>query len=194
VASGDARGPDGPLFAWGEALRSAHASRRRLRRRAALVAIPALCALATAVAPPTPRLVWNASPSMAVGLYSVSPGASAATGELVVAWPPDRARRLAALRRYLPSNVPLVKRVAAMPGDEVCALGARIFINGSPSVTRRTADRAGRPLPWWEGCVRLREGQRLLLVAASPDSFDGRYFGVSERADILGKARLLWAR
>jgi len=194
MRSGDVRESDGPLFAWGEALRSARASRRQLCRRAALVAIPALLALGTAVAPPTPRLVWNASPSMAVGLYSVSPGASAVTGELVVAWPPDSARRLAAQRRYLPSNVPLVKRVAAMPGDEVCALGPRIFINGSPSVMRRTADREGRPLPWWEGCVRLREGQRLLLVAASPDSFDGRYFGVSERVDILGKARLLWAR
>ncbi|MCW3835040.1 S26 family signal peptidase [Sphingomonas canadensis] len=194
MPSGNAGGTDGPLFAWGEALRSARASRRRLRRRAVLVAIPALCALATAVAPPTPRLVWNASPSMPVGLYSVSPGVPAATGELVIAWPPKAVRWVAAERRYLPSNVPLVKRVAAMPGDEVCALGARIFINGEPSVARRAADRAGRPLPWWEGCVRLREGQRLLLVVASPDSFDGRYFGVSERADILGKARLLWAR
>ena len=194
MQSGDAGGSDGPLFAWGEALRSARTSRRRLRRRAALVAIPALCALATAVAPPTPRLVWNASPSMAIGLYSLSPGEPATADELVVAWPPSGTRRLAAARHYLPSNVPLVKRVAAMPGDEVCALDARIFINGSPSVTRRSADRQGRPLPWWEGCVRLREGQRFLLVAASPDSFDGRYFGVSERADILGKARLLWPR
>jgi type IV secretory pathway protease TraF len=26
------------------------------------------------------------------------------------------------------------------------------------------------------------------------DSFDGRYFGVSKQADVIGKARLLWAR
>jgi hypothetical protein len=25
-------------------------------------------------------------------------------------------------------------------------------------------------------------------------SFDGRYFGVSKQADVIGKARLLWAR
>ena len=129
-----------------------------------------------------------------MGLYGVLPGAPAGTGELVVARARGAIRALAARRRYLPQNVPLVKRVAAMPGDEVCALGNRLFVNGQPSVTRRVADRQGRPLPWWRGCVRLREGQRLLLAADNPDSFDGRYFGVSARGDILGKAWLLWAR
>jgi len=185
---------DGPLFAWGDALREGRARRRRLGRRAALVAMPALLALATALVPPSPRLVWNASASMPVGLYQVSPGTPAATGELVIARVPEAVRALAARRRYLPSNVPLVKRVAAMPGDEVCALGPRLFVNGEPSVTRRVAHRQGRPLPWWSGCVRLREGQRLLLASDHPDSFDGRYFGASETADILGRARLLWAR
>jgi type IV secretory pathway protease TraF len=28
----------------------------------------------------------------------------------------------------------------------------------------------------------------------APASFDGRYFGVTEGRDIVGKARLLWAR
>lgn len=184
----------GPLFAWSEALSAARRHRLRLRRRAVLASLPALCALATVVVSPCPRLVWNASASMPVGLYWVSPGVPAGTGDPVVARAPAPVRALAARRRYLPLNVPLVKRVAAVPGDEVCALGARLFVDSRPLVTRRAADRRGRPLPWWSGCVRLREGERLLLAPGNPDSFDGRYFGVSAPRDILGKARLLWAR
>jgi len=33
-----------------------------------------------------------------------------------------------------------------------------------------------------------------LLMARSPASFDGRYFGPTSRSDIVGKATLLWAR
>lgn len=90
-------------------------------------------------------------------------------------------------------NVPLVKRVAAYSSDEVCALGQEIFVNGSWIAERLMVDGAGRPTPMWSGCVRLRGDQRFLLMDA-PASFDGRYFGVTEGADIIGKARLLWAR
>jgi conjugative transfer signal peptidase TraF len=184
----------GPPLTTSVARRSPQKLRRRVRRRAAFAAIPALCALASAIAPPSPRLVWNASASVPIGLYRVSPGTPADVGDFAIARVPANVRLLAARRRYLPANVPLVKRVAAMPGDEVCALGPRLFVNGQPSAVRRAADRHGRPLPWWSGCARLREGQRLLLAGPSPDSFDGRYFGVSGPPDIIGKAWLLWAR
>jgi type IV secretory pathway protease TraF len=101
---------------------------------------------------------------------------------------------MAAQRRYIPANVPLVKRVAAVAGDEVCALGQEIFVNGKWVVERRIADSKGRPMKWWSGCVRLRGGQLFLLMSDSPASFDGRYFGVTEGGLVVGKARLLWAR
>jgi type IV secretory pathway protease TraF len=28
----------------------------------------------------------------------------------------------------------------------------------------------------------------------APGSFDGRYFGISTRADLVGRARLIWRR
>jgi type IV secretory pathway protease TraF len=90
-------------------------------------------------------------------------------------------------------NVPLVKRVAAAAGDEVCALGHEIFVNGRWIAERLAADGASRPMPLWSGCVRLR-GRQLFLLMDAPASFDGRYFGVTEGGDIVGKARLLWAR
>lgn len=188
-----APGGDAPLFAWGDALRAAKLRRRRLEKRIAAAAIGTAIVLGSAAFPPTPRLVWNASASAPIGLYSVSPGALAEPGDMVIARVPEPWRRLAATRRYLPMNVPLVKRVAAAAGDEVCALGQEIFVNGRWMAERLVFDGAGRPMPMWSGCMRLR-GRQLFLLMDAPASFDGRYFGVTGGDDIIGKARLLWER
>ena len=184
---------DMPLFAWGDALRATRVRRARLRRRAAIAATGIGLLGATIASPPIPRLVWNASASAPIGLYAVSPGATIARGDMVIAWPPREARRLAAERHYLPSNVPLLKRVAAIPGDRVCATEAMIWIENRRVAMRKERDRAGRAMPWWGGCVTLRNGE-LLLLNAPPDSFDGRYFGPSRAVAIVGKATPLWLR
>lgn len=187
------RAGDAPLLAWGEALRAAKTRRSRLRRRIVIAGIGIAVLLASATSPPAPRLVWNASASAPIGLYAVTPGASIDPGDMVIARVPRRFRRLAAERRYLPMNVPLVKRVAAYAGDEVCALGTRIFVNGRPIAIRRAVDRESRPMPAWSGCIRLR-GRQLFLLMDHPASFDGRYFGATEGDNVIGKARLLWRR
>ena len=48
-------------------------------------------------------------------------------------------------------------------------------------------------MPQWQGGVTLRDGA-LLLMMDDPASFDGRYFGPTEAGDIVGTARLIWAR
>lgn len=187
------RADDAPLLAWGETLRTEKRRRVELRGRIFFVGAGTLILLFSAALPPAPRLVWNASASAPVGLYAVAPGALAEPGEMVVARVPKRYRLLAASRRYLPMNVPLVKRVAAYAGDEVCALGKDIFLNGRWIARRRAVDAAGLPMPWWRGCTILR-GRQLFLLMDSPSSFDGRYFGPTDGDDVIGKARLLWRR
>jgi len=182
------------LARWGAELRAARTSRRRLRRRTIALAVLGIGLAATIVLPPRPLLVWNATPSATVGLYAVRTATQVRTGDMVIAWPPAGARDLAARRHYLPANVPLVKRVTAEPGDTVCAFGQEIFANGRRIAKRLIRDRAGRPMPWWSGCVTLRQGATLLLMADSPVSFDGRYFGPTADSDIVGRATLLWAR
>ena len=184
---------DAPLLAWGETLRRDRRRRFRLRGRILFVGAGTLILLLSAALPPTPRLLWNASASAPVGLYAVAPGTLIEPGEMVIARVPKRYRLLAASRRYIPMNVPLVKRVAAYAGDEVCALDKDIFINGRWTASRRPADAAGLPMPWWSGCMVLR-GRQLFLLMDSPSSFDGRYFGPTEGRDLIGKARLLWRR
>lgn len=184
-----------PLFRWGEELRRHRRARRasRLRLLAATLAAAAATAVAgTLIWPPGPLLLWNASASSPVGLYRVGPADGAAPGDMVIAWPPDPARELGARRRYLPRNVPLVKRVAAASGDLVCAIGEAIFVNGRLETRRRTHDPSGRPMPWWTGCEELGSGDLFLLTPDMGDAFDGRYFGITRRQQIVGRARLIW--
>jgi len=192
------RKPAMQLSIWMEGSRQRAARRRRLRRQACLMIAGLVAGLiglgGTILLPPAPRLLWNASASAPVGLYLVEPVSLPARGDLVIAWPPEAVRRLAAGRNYLPANVPLVKRVAAVQGDLVCARGARIVINGATVATRRAVDGSGRALPHWQGCFRLGQGTYFLLMSEHADSFDGRYFGPVGAGNIVGRARLLWAR
>jgi len=167
---------------------------RRKGGVAVAVTLLAVAVLASAVAAPLPRLVWNISASAPIGLYLVEPGRHLRLGEQAVARIPEPFLTLAARRHYLPSNVPLVKSVAAGPGDRVCASGSRVFVNGRVVAHRLDRDRAGREMPWWSGCVRLPEDSVFLLMAGQPGSFDGRYFGPTHAGLILGRATLLWAR
>lgn len=185
---------DLPLIEWGQALRAARKKRRRLEFRLALGALGIAMLGATIAVPPRPRLVWNASASAPRGLYLVAPGTPIARGDMVIARTPMPWRALAARRRYLPANVPLVKRVAAAHSDVVCARGVTIWINHGRGIRRRARDAQDRLLPWWEGCFRLGRGEAFLLMADADASFDGRYFGVTGPGDIIGKAQLLWAR
>jgi conjugative transfer signal peptidase TraF len=179
---------------WGDWLRTERVRRCRLLRRAAALGALTMAVAVTIALPPGPLLVWNASASAPVGLYGVGATTGIRTGDMVIAWPPKPLRVFAARRRYLPANVPLVKRVMAEPGDTVCALGQEIFVNGRRIAERLTRDGSGRPMPWWTGCVTLRSGMMFLLMTDSSASFDGRYFGPTKPAQIVGKATLLWAR
>lgn len=177
----------------GDALRAARRHHhRRLRRIAACAALIGAVGVSAAL-PPSPRLLWNASASAPIGLWSVAPNVPLRRGDMVVARLAAPWRDLAARRRYLPANVPLLKRVAAEPGDRVCAIGADIVVNGQRVAVRRSRDAAGRTLPWWGGCLILGNGA-IFLLTDDPGSFDGRYFGPIGRGGIVGKARPLWLR
>lgn len=179
--------------AWADAQPSLKALRSKFVRRVAITGAGITLTLVSALLRPSPRLLWNASASAPIGLYAVTPRNWADVGEMVVARPPERFRQLAAERRYLPLNVPLLKHVAAAAGDKVCARRQEILINERPVARRRKADGRGRPMPVWSGCIRLH-GRELFLLGDGQASFDGRYFGVTEGKDIIGNARLLWRR
>ena len=142
---------------------------------------------------PAPLLLWNSSASAPVGLYRVISSAPIQRGDMVLVRTPDSVRDLAAEHGYLPLNVPLVKRVAALTDDTVCAAGDDLSINGKWVAGRLERDHLGRPLPHWGGCHRL-DDELFPLMADVPTSFDGRYFGPVPTSAVIGRLVPLWTK
>lgn len=165
---------------------------RHLRRWCIGVGSGIIALATTIIAQPRPLFVWNASPSATIGMYFVSGKSDLSRGDMAALWLPDPYRRLASERRYLPYNIPAIKRVMAVSGDSVCALGSRISVNGQWIADRHRFDGKGRPMPWWQNCKRLGPDELFLLNEEAANSFDGRYVGISKRSDIIGEARLIW--
>lgn len=139
-----------------------------------------------------PRLVYNASDSVPVGWYRISPANSWAPGDLVLIRLPREAKSLAAQRGYLPANVPLLKTVAAVTPQRVCMQGSQVRIDGVVVARRLKWDRQGRALPNWQACGRLVGDELFLLSNSNPASFDSRYFGPISANAVIGRAQPLW--
>ncbi len=141
---------------------------------------------------PAPRLLWNASASVPIGFYTVRPTTRLMVSELVVAIPPAPLAALLAEGGYLPRGVPLIKRIAALPGHTVCRANFVITIEGIEIGAALDRDHRGRPLPVWQGCEVIAEGDVFLMNWDEPASLDGRYFGSIPASSILGRAEPLW--
>lgn len=142
--------------------------------------------------PERAQIIWNASASAPIGLYRVVRQRTYAHGNLVLVRPSPSVATLAAQRGYLPAGIPLVKRIAAMAGDTVCAQRDNILIDGVTASTRLPVDRDGRPLPAWSGCRALHRDEVFLLMEDVRVSFDGRYFGPTKISQIIGRLEPLW--
>ncbi|MFG1293645.1 S26 family signal peptidase [Xanthobacter oligotrophicus] len=142
---------------------------------------------------PTPlTLVWNASASAPVGLYTISPADRLEVTDLVAVAAPDRLARFLAARGYLAEGVPLMKRVAALPGQRVCRLRGEITVDGIAMGRALDRDRLGRDLQTWSGCHIVERGELFLMNWQSADSLDGRYFGPLPARAVIGKAMPLY--
>ena len=163
------------------------------RRRLVIAAILLLLldlATVSHVAPALYRL--NISPSMPAGFY-VRTWQRPAVGRIVGVLPP--AALLAYWQRAHRAVPPvLLKPVAAAAGDRVCRAGDHVAINDRivPAVTIFPADFQGLPLPAWNGCRPLREGEVFVLASRIPTSLDSRYVGPVPAASIEGVYRPCW--
>lgn len=148
----------------------------------------------TAFIHPSPRLVWNASASVPVGLYRMNKVSAPKVGDLVAIVPRGALAGFLAERHYLPRGVPMLKHVAGASGQRVCRIGRSITVDGKRLGDARKRDRVGRSLPVWSGCRVLGPGDVFLMNPAVTDSFDGRYFGPLPAASIAGRLTPLWIR
>ena len=153
----------------------------------------ALFIVLTSVFHPTPKLLWNASASVPIGLYAVTHVLPLHVGELVIVTPPGPLAQLFAARHYLPLGVPLVKHVLALSGQTVCRNKRVITVDGITVGEALDRDRFGRSLPDWQGCRTLGANE-IFVMNTPPDSLDGRYFGPLPLTAIVGRADPIWAR
>ncbi|MCO6185189.1 S26 family signal peptidase [Rhizobium sp. L1K21] len=147
----------------------------------------ALAVGAPTFVPAAPKLIWNASASAPIGLYSVQRAGHLAVSDFVAVMPPEPLARMLDQRGYLPLGVPLIKRVVALPPQSVCRHGLQITVDGIEMAEAQERDRLGRALPAWEGCRRIGDGDIFLLNWRHPDSLDGRYFGPLPQSTIIGR-------
>lgn len=137
-----------------------------------------------------PWLVWNASPSVPVGLYWLA-NRSPPVGTIAAVRLPADIATLADARGYLASNAILLKPVVATDGSRVCRWAHVVVVDERLQGHASPYDDAARPLPRWRGCVTLSAGD-VFLLSTTPGSFDGRYFGVLRRQAAIGQAIPLW--
>ncbi len=139
-----------------------------------------------------PRIVWNASASAPIGLYRIEKRPPKIS-DFVLVDADDNLQKLITERGYLPSEVPLLKRVAALADDEICREQERVFVNRIHVAEALIFDSAGRKMPSWSGCFLL-ESDEMFLLNAPEKSLDGRYSGATNASQIIGIATPVWVR
>ncbi len=148
-------------------------------------------AVTTWIDAPT-KLIWNASASTPIGFYSVEPAKRLEVTDLVAVAAPEPIASFLADGGYLPRDTPLLKRVLGLPGQTVCRSGVLISVDGVAMGTALQRDRIDRPLPDWQGCRIVADGEIFLMNWDVPDSLDGRYFGPIPASAVIGRALPLW--
>ncbi|MDI6654082.1 S26 family signal peptidase [Gluconobacter japonicus] len=150
-------------------------------------------AMAVAVASIVPvKLLWNASASTPLGLYDLTAPNGLKASDLVAVRPPKPLADFMVGRGYIGRGVPLLKLVAALPGQQVCRVGRIVTVDGVVLGEAQDRDRRGRVLPVWQGCRRIASDQIFLMNPSIRDSLDGRYFGPLPRAVVIGQATPLY--
>ncbi len=168
-----------------------------MTRRATWTALSAAAVALVAVSaakPWQPALLWNATASTPIGLYRLHALGPLHDDELVAAMPPPGIASFLARGGFLPRGVPLLKHIAALPGQTVCRTGDIVTIDGETVGLALNRDHLGRPLPRWRGCRQLIPGQVFLMNTRVWDSLDGRYFGPFPARSIIGQAVPIWIK
>jgi conjugative transfer signal peptidase TraF len=141
---------------------------------------------------PVPYYLWNASESVPNGLYRLRPAGKLDVTDLVAVLPPEPIATFLAAGNYLPRDVPMLKRVLALPGQTVCRDHLTIIVDNLKIGVARERDSRDRPLPIWQGCHVVAGDEVFLMNWQSADSLDGRYFGVLPASAAIGKAEAVW--
>jgi len=129
----------------------------------------------------------NITPSEPVGFYRLIEG-QPNRGALVLLKQP-RNSRASILRGYVPLNLPLIKRIAALPGDTVEINQSGIRVDGVlwPDSAPLSRDREGRMLTAYPFGAYTAARAELWVMSDNPRGLDSRYFGPVPASSIISR-------
>jgi len=136
-------------------------------------------------------LIWNKTDSAPKGLYLLQSNV-VSTGDWAILKGNSATAIWIAGHGYIGEGWPIIKRVVASEGDEICRDNLIVTVNRIAIAEALETDFYGNELPSWTGCLRLDETQ-VFLINDHPHSLDGRYFGAESLTDLSGSARLIWS-
>jgi conjugative transfer signal peptidase TraF len=142
------------------------------------LAVVAVVVLATPRLMKLSRLHFNWTPSAPIGFYRETPTTLDRDRYVIADLPPNVAP-LALARGYARPTKPVLKHLAALPGDRVVVGPQGISINGSlwPNSKPLALDHVGRPLAHYPFGDYTVAPAQVWLLSDSPRGFDSRYFG-----------------
>ncbi len=130
------------------------------------------------------HLYFNWSDSIPIGFYRSKPVTRITRGMLVITCYPDAVATLARARHYFRPGecdglAPLIKLIAAVPGDRVNVGPTSVAVNGIPLPNSKPLARDSllRPMTRYPiGSYIIAPGT-VWLEAPNPRSWDSRYYG-----------------
>jgi conjugative transfer signal peptidase TraF len=143
----------------------------------------------------------NSTGSYPRGIYWMT-NAPITKGSLVIFCPADTAVfRQAKERGYIGAGFCpggtgyMIKKILAAANDRVEMTNIGVFVNGAllPNSKSMDTDLEGRPLSPVKADIKALDDRSVLLMSDySPKSFDARYFGLMDRAQIISMVRPVW--
>lgn len=127
----------------------------------------------------------NVTASMPLGIYRLTEE-SVQVNDDVILCPPEREGRVGVERGYLLKgecpcgSAPVLKRIVAVPGDQVAINTIGIFVNGEllkNTMPLRT-DSLNRRMPTQNLSKQLEANECLVVSHNDARGFDSRYFGI----------------
>ena len=132
--------------------------------------------------------VHQLTPSMPEGWYFTYPVSSYYRGDNVVFSPDKQTENYILARKWLPKDIPLLKKIVGIPGDFLCIKQQNVYINGELLGKVYEMDDKGNALPVFSFCGKIAKDEYFMQGVANAHSFDSRYYGLVNKAQIMSKA------
>lgn len=161
---------------------------------ATILALASIGAGALALRQDAPWILQNVSPSSPLGFYFYT-GDAPRIGDYLAFHPHGRGFERVTEATGLPMpEVPMLKRVIAGPGDQVCYSREHdVFrVNDGPPLGIEERAFQGRKIPLWEGCRALTAREYFVHSDRIPNSLDSRFYGPVQASTIVGTYAPLW--